>query len=99
MVGTDLARCGAMLAAAGAVAVIGPVVPVLVAVAAVLSLLNAFFVPASGALRPQLLPAKHLVRGNAATCWACAAVRRPVVRSAPGWSTSAGSRSSPASTR
>jgi predicted MFS family arabinose efflux permease len=33
-------------------------------VAAVLSLLSAFFIPASGALRPQLLPAKHLVRGN-----------------------------------
>ncbi|MEV4643124.1 MFS transporter [Actinoplanes sp. NPDC049548] len=66
MVGTDLARCGAMLAAAGTVAVIGPVVPLLVAVAAVLSLLNAYFVPASGALRPQLLPSRHLVRGNAA---------------------------------
>ena len=66
MVSTDLARSGAMLAAAGAVAVIGPVVPALVAVAAVLSLLNAYFVPASGALRPQLLPARHLVRGNAA---------------------------------
>ena len=65
MVSTDLARCGAMLAAASAVAVIGPVVPALVVVAALLSLLNAYFVPASGALRPLLLPSKHLVRGNA----------------------------------
>lgn len=65
MVSADLARCGVMLAAASAVAVIGPVVPALVAVAALLSLLNAYFVPASGALRPQLLPSRHLVRGNA----------------------------------
>ncbi|MGB3438128.1 MAG: MFS transporter [Actinophytocola sp.] len=64
MVGTDLGRCVVMLAAAVAVLVTGPSVPVLVAAAAGLTLLSAFFVPASGALRPLLLPEKDLVRGN-----------------------------------
>ncbi|OLF07037.1 hypothetical protein BLA60_29330 [Actinophytocola xinjiangensis] len=64
MVGTDLGRCVVMLGAAGAVLVTGPSVPVLVAAAAGLTLLSAFFVPASGALRPLLLPERDLVRGN-----------------------------------
>jgi len=64
MVGTDLGRCVVMLAAAAAVMVTGPSVPVLVAAAAGLTLLSAFFVPASGALRPLLLPERDLVRGN-----------------------------------
>jgi hypothetical protein len=38
---------------------------VLAVVAAALTVLGAFFVPASGALRPLLLPEEHLVRGNA----------------------------------
>lgn len=64
MVGTDLGRCAVMLAAATAVLMTGPSVPVLVAAAAGLTLLGAFFVPASGALRPLLLPEQDLVRGN-----------------------------------
>ncbi|MFI8304172.1 MFS transporter [Streptomyces sp. NPDC085927] len=65
MVWSDLARCVLMAVAAVAVAVTGPSVPVLFAVAAALGLLGAFFLPASGALRPLLLPPEHLVRGNA----------------------------------
>lgn len=64
MVGTDLGRSVVMLLAAVAVVATGPSVPVLVAAAAGLTLLSAFFVPASGALRPLLLPEKDLVRGN-----------------------------------
>ncbi len=64
MVGTDLGRCLVMTAAAVAVFATGPSVPVLVAAAAGLTLLSAFFVPASGALRPLLLPESDLVRGN-----------------------------------
>jgi len=64
MVGTDLGRCAVMLAAAAAVLVAGPSVPVLVAAAVGLTVLSAFFVPASGALRPLLLPERDLVRGN-----------------------------------
>ncbi|MFI7388115.1 MFS transporter [Streptomyces sp. NPDC049813] len=65
MVGSDLMRCALMGAAAVAVLGIGPSVPLLIAVAALLGLLGAFFLPASGALRPQLLPPDELVRGNA----------------------------------
>ena len=64
MVGTDLGRCVVMVTAAVVVFVTGPSVPVLVAAAAGLTLLSAFFVPASGALRPLLLPERDLVRGN-----------------------------------
>ncbi|MGW0534033.1 MFS transporter [Streptomyces sp. NPDC003032] len=65
MVWSDVARGALMAVAAVAVAITGPSVPVLFAVAAVLGLLGAFFLPASGALRPLLLPPEHLVRGNA----------------------------------
>lgn len=65
MVWTDLARCAVMVAAAGVVLVVEPTAAVLAVVAAALTVLGAFFVPASGALRPLLLPDEHLVRGNA----------------------------------
>jgi MFS family permease len=64
MVWTDLSRCALMVLAAVLVWVVGAPVPLLVALATVLAFLGSFFVPASGALRPQLLPPKHLVRGN-----------------------------------
>ncbi|WP_122615402.1 MFS transporter [Streptomyces sp. Tu 4128] len=65
MVWSDLARAVLMTVAAVTVAVTGASVPVLAVTAAVLGLLGAFFLPASGALRPLLLPADDLVRGNA----------------------------------
>ena len=65
MIGADLLRFGLMTAAAAVVALFGPDLPLLVVLAALLAFLGAFFVPASGALRPQLLPPEHLVRGNA----------------------------------
>ncbi|MFJ6671320.1 MFS transporter [Actinosynnema sp. NPDC091369] len=65
MVWTDLARCAVMVVAAGVVVAVEPTAAVLAVVAAGLTVLGAFFVPASGALRPLLLPDEHLVRGNA----------------------------------
>ncbi|MFF7331874.1 MFS transporter [Streptomyces sp. NPDC008150] len=65
MIRTDLLRCLVMLVAAGAVYVWAPSIPLLVCLAALLAFLGSFFVPASGALRPRLLPERHLVRGNA----------------------------------
>lgn len=65
MIGADLLRFGLMAGAALAIAVWPPSIAELVVLAAVLAFLGSFFVPASGALRPQLLPPEHLVRGNA----------------------------------
>ncbi|MEY9872691.1 MFS family permease [Streptacidiphilus sp. MAP12-33] len=65
MVATDLLRFAVMLGAAGVIAVAGPSVPLLFAVAAVVALLSAFFIPASGAVKPLLLEERDLVRGNA----------------------------------
>ncbi|WP_306747901.1 MFS transporter [Saccharothrix yanglingensis] len=65
MVWTDLLRCAVMVVAAGVVLAVEPTAGVLAAVAAAMTVLGAFFVPASGALRPLLLPEEHLVRGNA----------------------------------
>jgi MFS family permease len=65
MVTADLLRSAVMLVAAGIVAATAPTVSVLLSAAVALSLLGAFFVPASSALRPALLPPEHLVRGNA----------------------------------
>lgn len=65
MIGADLLRFGLMTAAAVTVILTRPTVLLLVVLAAVLAFLGSFFVPASGALRPQLLPPEHLVRGNA----------------------------------
>ncbi|QFZ21613.1 MFS transporter [Saccharothrix syringae] len=65
MVWADLLRGAVMAAAAVVVLAVGPSVPVLAVAAAALTVLGAFFVPASGALRPLLLPEEQLVRGNA----------------------------------
>lgn len=65
MVWADLLRCAVMVVAAGVVLAVEPTAAVLAVVAAALTVLGAFFVPASGALRPLLLPEEHLVRGNA----------------------------------
>lgn len=65
MVWADLLRGAVMAVAAVVVLAVGPSVPVLAVAAAALTVLGAFFVPASGALRPLLLPQEHLVRGNA----------------------------------
>jgi hypothetical protein len=65
MIGADLLRFGLMTVAAVVIALARPSVPMLVVLAAVLAFLGSFFVPAAGALRPQLLPPEHLVRGNA----------------------------------
>lgn len=65
MVVTDLVRAGVMLGAAVAVAALGPTVPLLIGAAVLLALMSAFFIPASGAVRPLLLEEKDLVRGNA----------------------------------
>ncbi|GAA1298441.1 MFS transporter [Saccharothrix xinjiangensis] len=65
MVVADLLRGAVMVVAAVVVLAVGPSVPVLAVAAAALTVLGAFFVPASGALRPLLLPEEQLVRGNA----------------------------------
>ncbi|GAA0247086.1 MFS transporter [Saccharothrix mutabilis subsp. mutabilis] len=65
MAWADLLRCAVMVVAAVVVLVVEPTVAVLAVTAAAMTLLGAFFVPASGALRPLLLPEEHLVRGNA----------------------------------
>jgi len=65
MVYADLLRCGVMVAAAVLLAVGGTSVPVLFGAAVLLALCSAFFIPASGAVRPLLLADRDLVRGNA----------------------------------
>ncbi|MGW4648427.1 MFS transporter [Kitasatospora sp. NPDC004289] len=65
MVVTDLLRGAVMLAAAGLIAVSSPSVPVLLGAALLLALISAFFIPASGAVKPLILEDKDLVRGNA----------------------------------
>ncbi|WP_284740820.1 MFS transporter [Amycolatopsis sp. RTGN1] len=65
LVTTDLIRAGAMLAGAAAVLVVGPELPLLAGLIVVMAVASAFFIPASDALRPNLLPPEHLVRGNA----------------------------------
>lgn len=65
MIGADLARFALMAIAALVLALSRPALPVLVVLAAVLALVGSVFVPASGALRPQLLAQEDLVRGNA----------------------------------
>ncbi|MEU0790639.1 MFS transporter [Amycolatopsis sp. NPDC005961] len=65
LVTTDLVRAGAMLAGAAAVLAVGPRVPLLAGLIVVMAVASAFFIPASDALRPNLLPPEHLVRGNA----------------------------------
>ncbi|WP_318306919.1 MFS transporter [Amycolatopsis solani] len=65
LITTDLLRAGAMLGGAAAVLVAGPSVPLLAGLIVVMAVASAFFIPASDALRPNLLPPEHLVRGNA----------------------------------
>ncbi|MEU8631877.1 MFS transporter [Amycolatopsis sp. NPDC048633] len=65
LVTTDLIRAGAMLGGAAAVLVVGPELPLLAGLIVVMAVASAFFIPASDALRPNLLPPEHLVRGNA----------------------------------
>ncbi|WP_439379906.1 MFS transporter [Amycolatopsis lexingtonensis] len=65
LITTDLIRAGAMLGGAAAVLVVGPDVPLLGGLIVVMAVASAFFIPASDALRPNLLPPEHLVRGNA----------------------------------
>jgi MFS family permease len=65
MVLTDLARCLVMLCAAAVLVLTHTSVPLLFATAALVSLLSAFFIPASGAIKPLLLDDAHLLRGNA----------------------------------
>ncbi|MCR6483858.1 MFS transporter [Amycolatopsis sp. OK19-0408] len=65
LVTTDLVRAGAMLGGAAAVLLAGPSVPLLAGLIVVMAVASAFFIPASDALRPNLLPPEHLVRGNA----------------------------------
>ncbi|GAA1944677.1 MFS transporter [Kitasatospora viridis] len=65
MVLTDVLRCAVMLVAALVTVLTSPTVPSLLVAAALLAFLSAFFVPASGVVRPLLLDDEHLVRGNA----------------------------------
>jgi len=65
MVVADLLRCLVMLAAAGLIALTSPSVPLLFVAAVLVALLSAFFIPASGAVKPLLLDDRDLVRGNA----------------------------------
>jgi MFS family permease len=65
MVVSDLLRCLVMLAAAGLIALSSPSVPLLFTAAVLVALLSAFFIPASGAVKPLLLEDRDLVRGNA----------------------------------
>ncbi|MYW11399.1 MFS transporter [Streptomyces sp. SID2563] len=65
MVLTDLLRCAVMLGAALLTLAVDAPVPILVVAATLLAFLGAFFVPASGVVRPLLLEDEHLVRGNA----------------------------------
>lgn len=65
MVLADLLRCLVMLLAAVLIALAGPSLSVLFVAALLLALFSAFFIPASGAVRPLLLEDRDLVRGNA----------------------------------
>ncbi|MER5866504.1 MFS transporter [Kitasatospora sp. NPDC002040] len=65
MVITDVLRGGVMLAAALAVSLSTPSVPILLGAALLLAFISAFFIPASGSVKPLILADKDLVRGNA----------------------------------
>ncbi|WP_457027862.1 MFS transporter [Kitasatospora sp. P5_F3] len=65
MVITDLLRGVVMLAAALAVGLSTPSVPILLGAALLLAFISAFFIPASGSVKPLILADKDLVRGNA----------------------------------
>jgi MFS family permease len=65
LVATDLVRAAAMVTGAVCVLFAGPSLPLLTGLIVVMAVASAFFIPASDALRPNLLPPEHLVRGNA----------------------------------
>ncbi|BFV55958.1 MFS transporter [Kitasatospora sp. CMC57] len=65
MVITDVLRGAVMLGAALAVSVSTPSVPILLGAALLLAFVSAFFIPASGSVKPLILADKDLVRGNA----------------------------------
>ncbi|MFJ9517234.1 MFS transporter [Kitasatospora sp. NPDC101801] len=65
MVITDVLRGAVMLAAALVVSLSTPSVPVLLGAALLLAFISAFFIPASGSVKPLILADKDLVRGNA----------------------------------
>ncbi|WP_328455146.1 MFS transporter [Amycolatopsis sp. NBC_00438] len=65
LITTDLVRAGAMVTGAVCVLFAGPSLPLLTGLIVVMAVASAFFIPASDALRPNLLPPEHLVRGNA----------------------------------
>lgn len=65
MVITDLLRGAVMLGAALAVSLTSPSVGILLAAALLLAFISAFFIPASGSVKPLILADKDLVRGNA----------------------------------
>jgi MFS family permease len=65
MVYADVLRCAVMLLAATLIAVNGNSISLLFGAALLLALFSAFFIPASGAVRPLLFADKDLVRGNA----------------------------------
>lgn len=65
MIRADALRFAIMGAAAIALVIWPPTVAVIVSLAALLAFLGSFFIPAAGALRPRLLPDRHLVKGNA----------------------------------
>ncbi|KQV14955.1 MULTISPECIES: MFS transporter [unclassified Kitasatospora] len=65
MVITDLLRGVVMLGAALAVGLSTPSVPILLGAALLLAFISAFFIPASGSVKPLILADKDLVRGNA----------------------------------
>lgn len=65
MVYADLLRCLVMLAAAVLIVLAGLSISTLFVAALLLAFFSAFFIPASGAVRPLLLEDHDLVRGNA----------------------------------
>jgi MFS family permease len=65
MVVTDVLRGAVMLAAALVVGLSSPSVPILFGTALLLAFISAFFIPASGSVKPLILEDKDLVRGNA----------------------------------
>ncbi|MFD0568992.1 MFS transporter [Kitasatospora gansuensis] len=84
MVITDLLRGVVMLAAALAVGLSTPSVPILLGAALLLAFISAFFIPASGSVKPLILADKDLVRGNALFVFGIRGGQAAAARSAPG---------------
>ncbi|MFJ9770752.1 MFS transporter [Kitasatospora sp. NPDC101157] len=60
----DVLRCAVLLVAGVAAFTVDLPIPAIIAVLVALTVLGAFFDPASGALRPELLPPDQMLRGN-----------------------------------